>query len=104
MTRRMKLKKETVSRKTGSRFFRMYFGSNQVDELPQSHCGHNREGRLFSWLHIYYAHLAFVRFEHSMCRGSLMTPRQSIVRMILWYYDVRGDLQFDFYSNFCVKK
>ena len=24
-------------------------------------------------LHIYYAHLVFVRFEHSVCRGSLMT-------------------------------
>ena len=23
--------------------------------------------------HIYYAHLASVRFEHSVCRGSLMT-------------------------------
>ena len=28
---------------------------------------------LFSWLHIYYAHLASVRFEHSVCRESLMT-------------------------------
>ena len=45
----------------------------QVHELPQSHYGDNREGTLFSWLHIYYAHLAFVRFEHSVCRGSLMT-------------------------------
>ena len=25
----------------------------QVHELPQSHCGDNREGTLFSWLHIY---------------------------------------------------
>ena len=25
------------------------------------------------WLHIYYAHLAFMRSEHSVCRGSLMT-------------------------------
>ena len=45
----------------------------QVHELPQSHCGDNREGTLFSLLHIYYAHLVSVRFEHSMCRGSLMT-------------------------------
>ena len=28
---------------------------------------------LFSWKHIYYAHLASVRFEHSVCRGPLMT-------------------------------
>ena len=28
---------------------------------------------LFSWLHIYYAHLAFVRFEHSVCCRSLIT-------------------------------
>ena len=39
----------------------------QVHELPQSHCGDNREGTLFSWLHIHYTHLAFVRFEHSVC-------------------------------------
>ena len=45
----------------------------QVHELTQSHCGDNREGTLFSWLHIYYAHLVSVRFEHSVCRGSLMT-------------------------------
>ena len=35
--------------------------------------GDNREGTLFSRLHIYYAHLASVRFEHSVCRGSLMS-------------------------------
>ena len=34
---------------------------------PQSHCGENREGTLYSWLHICYTHLAFVRFEHSVC-------------------------------------
>ena len=45
----------------------------QVHELPQSHFGDNREGTLFSWLHVYYAHLASVRFEYSVCRGSLMT-------------------------------
>ena len=45
----------------------------QVHELPQRHCGDNREGTLFPWLHIYYAHLASARFEHSVCRGSLMT-------------------------------
>ena len=32
----------------------------------------NLESTLFSWLHIYYALLASVRFEHSVCRGSLM--------------------------------
>ena len=43
-------------------------------ELPQSHWGDNRKGTLFSWLHIlYYVHLASVRFEHSVCRGSIMT-------------------------------
>ena len=45
----------------------------QVHEFPQNHCSENREGTLFLWLHIYYAHLAFVRFEHFGCRGSLMT-------------------------------
>ena len=46
--------------------------SAQVHELLRSHCGDNREGTLFLWLHIYYAHPAFVRFEYSVCRGSLM--------------------------------
>ena len=44
----------------------------QVHELPQIHFGENWEGTLFSWLHLYYSHLASVRFEHSVCRESLM--------------------------------
>ena len=28
---------------------------------------------MYMYMHIYYAHLASVRFEHSVCRGSLMT-------------------------------
>ena len=44
-----------------------------VHELPQSYCGDNQEDTLSSWLDIYYAHLAFVRFEHSVYRGSFMT-------------------------------
>ena len=43
--------------------------------LLQSHCRDNREGTLFSWLHLYYAHLDFVRFEHSVCPGSKMNFR-----------------------------
>ena len=31
---------------------------------------------LFSPLHIYYAHLTFVRFEHSVCCGSLKWPNE----------------------------
>ena len=45
----------------------------QVYKLLQSHCGDNLEGTLFSRLHIYYTHLASVRFEHCVCCGSLMT-------------------------------
>ena len=45
----------------------------QVHELPQSHCDDNQESSLFSWLPIYYAHLASERFEHFMFCGSLMT-------------------------------
>ena len=44
----------------------------QVHELPQSHCGDNREGTLFSRLHINYTHLASVRFEHSVCNGLML--------------------------------
>ena len=52
----------------------------QVHELPQSHCVDNREGTLFSWLHVYYVHLASVRFEHSAC----------CVVDHLWVMDVYG--------------
>ena len=45
----------------------------QGHELPHSHCGDNREGTLFSWLHIFYAHLTSVRFEYAVYNGSLMT-------------------------------
>ena len=38
---------------------------------PSCHCGDNREDTLFSWIHIYYARLASVRFEHSVCRDHL---------------------------------
>ena len=38
-----------------------------------SHYGDNRKGTLFSRWHIYYVHLASVRFEHSVSPESLMT-------------------------------
>ena len=41
-----------------------YVKCAQVHELRQSHCGDNLDGTWFLWLHIYYAHLALVRFEH----------------------------------------
>ena len=28
---------------------------------------------IYIYMYIYYAHLASMRFEHSMCHGSLMT-------------------------------
>ena len=42
------------------------------DELQESHLADNQEGALFSWLHVYYVHLASVRFQHLVCCGSLM--------------------------------
>ena len=47
-----------------------YHESNVPSRLsPQWLCGNS-----CTWApHIYYAHLASVRFEHSVCRGSLMT-------------------------------
>ena len=57
----------------------------QVPELPQSHCGDNRECTLFSWLHICYPHLASVRFEHCVCRGSHMVT--DILRLALLVED-----------------
>ena len=57
----------------------------QVHELRQSHCGDDRKSSLFSWLHIYYVHLASVRFEHSVCRGSLMTTCVYIYMYCIYY-------------------
>ena len=34
--------------------------------MPQSHCGYNWEGTLFSWWHIYYTHLFSKTLEHSV--------------------------------------
>ena len=84
----------------------------QVHELPLRNSGDNWEGALFLWLHKYYARLASVRFEQSVCRRSLswifrieyikwmvltkswklclnlssrrsLTPRQSLVRNLI---------------------
>ena len=63
----------------------------QVHELAQSHCGDNQEGTLYSWLHIYYTHLASVRFEPSVCHRSLMTTYIMIFALLVehslvnWY-------------------
>ena len=46
----------------------------QVHELTQSHCGDNWEATLFSWLHVYYAHLASVRLEHFLCLEHFVWP------------------------------
>ena len=37
--------------------------------LLQNHCGDNWESKLFSLLHICFAHLAFVEFEYPVRRG-----------------------------------
>ena len=34
-----------------------------MHELPQSNCGDNREGTVFSWLHLYCAHFASARLQ-----------------------------------------
>ena len=63
----------------------------QVHELPQSYCGDNREGTLFPWFHIYYAHLASVRFEQFVWRGSVMTTNFTLFALLVegswvhWY-------------------
>ena len=38
-------------------------------------------GIVFTTAYIYYAHLAFVRFEHSVCSGSLMT---TYITLLAW--------------------
>ena len=60
----------------------------QVHELPQIHCGNNQEGTLFSRLNIYYTHFAFVRFEHSVYRGSLMTTIYICIYIYIYIYNI----------------
>ena len=59
---------------------------SQLQELPQNHCDDNREVILFSWLHIYYPHLAFVGLEHFMWGGSLMTSSYICTLYIIYLY------------------
>ena len=66
----------------------------QVHELPQNHCGDNREGTLFSWLHINYTYLASVKFEHSVCRGSLMTTYIYITYILFHLYILKNNCIF----------
>ena len=46
---------------------------SEMSKFLPNHCGDNQESTLFSWLDIYYAHLASVGFGHSVCHGSLTT-------------------------------
>ena len=45
----------------------------QVHELQQNHCGNNREGTLFSWLHIYITPILLLWDLSTVCRGSVLT-------------------------------
>ena len=64
---------------------------SQVHELPQSSCGNGREGKLFLWLDICYARLAFVRSEHSRCQKLHMTIYITLLALLVehslahWY-------------------
>ena len=52
--------------------------SAQVHELPQSHCGDNREGThiVFMITYMYYVHLTSVRFGYAL-RVSWITYEHS---------------------------
>ena len=43
-----------------------------VHHVPKCMSCHKATAVITGRAHIYYAHLASVRFEHSVCRGSLM--------------------------------
>ena len=64
----------------------LFYYCAQVNGLPQSSYGDNREGTLFSWLHIYYAHLISVRFEHSVCFESLNWPLNTCILYIIYIH------------------
>ena len=52
-----------------------------------SHCGDNWKGTLFSWLYIFYAHLAFVRFEHSVCCWSIMATYITYITLLALFVE-----------------
>ena len=59
---------------------------------------------MITYILIYYAHLAYVRFEHSLCRGSLMTSyidRQMIDRQRDRQTDRQIDRQIDIDIDIC---
>ena len=39
---------------------------------------------LFLWLHMYYAHFAFVRFDHSVCRGLCVVSSLMTTYIYVW--------------------
>ena len=49
-----------------------------VHKLPQIRCGDNGEGALFSWLHMWYAYLAFV--------GLWIVTLESLISLIIYIY------------------
>ena len=49
------------------------FGSLAPVRCSRTSCAQGHIVFMTSYIRIYYAHLASVRFEHSVCRGSLMT-------------------------------
>ena len=68
------------------------------------HCGDNWEGRLFSWLHVYYVHLASVRFEHSACHGSLIMTIYICILMVQSWQKVSTSLCWIFICIYDFKR
>ena len=65
----------------------------QVHELSPNDFDDKSEGTLFPWLHIYNAHLASERFQHSVCRGSLMTSNIMLLALLVQHSLVHWYLQ-----------
>ena len=57
----------------------------------------NRKGTLFSRLHIYYVHLAYVQYEYSMFCGSLKTLLYmyvcAYIYIYIWYSPLKDYLK-----------
>ena len=77
--------------------------------MPQSPCDDNQKDALFSWLHAYYAHLAFARFgsENSVCRVSLMTTYDYThtyiyIYMCVYIYNIYVYIYIIYYIYICV--
>ena len=74
----------------------------EVYELPQSHCGDEWEGRLFSWLPIIYILLSLK--ENSLYFCGLGSQLKEVIKTTMHILPKRRSDKKDFPSEFLINK